>query len=166
MTSRILCAVDFSECSHAALAHALLLAKSTGAKIDVLHAYYVPAPIQPGLMLWMAKGPRPAWQVAEEQARTELDEFLSRHGLDIRQRVDLHVVHEDPTSAIVGFAAQHRSSLIVMGTHGRTGASRLVTGSVAERVVRLAPCPVLTVHEPPKAPATAHPQASRPQQFV
>ena len=73
MTPRILCAVDFSECSHAALAHALLLAKSTGAKIDVLHAYYVPAPIQPALMLWMAKGPRPAWLDEDQRFWLVLD---------------------------------------------------------------------------------------------
>jgi nucleotide-binding universal stress UspA family protein len=62
--------------------------------------------------------------------------------------VDLHVLQRDPTSAILEFAAQHGSTLIVMGTHGRSGAARWVTGSVASRVVRLAPCAVLTVRGP------------------
>jgi nucleotide-binding universal stress UspA family protein len=151
MNQRILCPVDLSECSHAALAHALLLAKAGNAKLDVLHAFFVPENIQPSLLVWMATGPRPVWEIAEEQARKDLDEFLARHGDDIAQRVDLHVVHEDPTSAILDFAAKHASTLIVMGTHGRTGTSRLFLGSVAERVVRRASCPVLTVHDAPTA---------------
>lgn len=154
MTQRILCPVDLSECSHAALAHALLLAKAADTRLDVLHAFYVPENIQPSLLVWMATGPRPVWQIAEEQARKDLDEFLARHGNDVAQRIDLHVIHRDPTSAILDFAAEHGSSLIVMGTHGRTGASRLFMGSVAERVVRSAPCPVLTVHDAP-APVVA-----------
>jgi nucleotide-binding universal stress UspA family protein len=148
--TRILCPVDFSDCSHAALAHALVLAERPGARLDVLHAYYMPARIQPGLLIWMAGGPRPAWELAEQHARKELDGFLARHAPDLRERVDIHVVHEDPTSAILAFATAHRSTLIVMGTHGRRGMSRLMTGSVAERVVRHAPCPVLTVREPSK----------------
>jgi nucleotide-binding universal stress UspA family protein len=149
MNQRILCPVDLSECSHAALAHALILAKAGNAKLDVLHAFYVPENIQPSLLVWMATGPRPVWQIAEEQARKELDEFLARHGEDVGQRIDLHVVNKDPTSAILDFATEHGSSLIVMGTHGRTGTSRLFMGSVAERVVRRAACPVLTVHDAP-----------------
>lgn len=153
MTERILCPVDLSECSHAALAHALMLAKAAGARLDVLHAYYVPENIQPNLLVWMATGPRPLWELAEEQAKTDLDQFLACHGQDIRERIDLHVVHKDPTSAILDFATENASTLIVMGTHGRTGASRLFTGSVAERVVRRAPCPVLSVHDAPAAVA-------------
>jgi nucleotide-binding universal stress UspA family protein len=149
MNQRILCPVDLSECSHAALAHALILAKAGNAKLDVLHAFYVPENIQPHLLVWANTGPRPIWQIAEEQARKDLDDFLARHGTDLTQRIDLHVVHKDPTSAILDFAAEHGSSLIVMGTHGRSGASRLFMGSVAERVVRRAPCPVLTVHNDP-----------------
>jgi universal stress protein A len=149
MTQRILCPVDLSECSHAALAHALVLAKASKSRVDVLHAYYVPAVIQPNLLVWAATGLRPIEEVADEQARKELDEFLAEHGPDSSQRIDLHVVHQDPTSAILDFAKNHQSTLIVMGTHGRTGPSRLLMGSVAERVVRCAPCPVLTVREPP-----------------
>jgi nucleotide-binding universal stress UspA family protein len=163
MTESILCPVDFSECSHAALAHALVLAQKSGAKLDVLHAYYLPPTIQPNLMVWAAAGHRSAWGLAEERARSEFDEFLVAHGPDIRQRTDLHLVHADPTSAILDFASRHGSALIVMGTHGRTGAARLVMGSVAERVVRAAPCPVLTVHEPPKARPEPQPAARVPQ---
>jgi nucleotide-binding universal stress UspA family protein len=112
-------------------------------------------------MVWAATGPRPVRDIAEEQARRDLDEFLARHGKDIDQRIDLHVFHKDPTSAILDFAAKHGTSLIVMGTHGRTGASRLFMGSVAERVVRGAPCPVLTVHDGP-SPLLATPSPSSP----
>ena len=147
MTERILCAVDLSECSHVALSQALLFARTLEAQLDVLHAYYVPENIRPDLQVWQAGASRAIWQIAEQRARSELDGFLARHGANIRQRVDLHLLHKDPTSAIVDFAAEHGSTLIVMGTHGRSGPSRWVIGSVAERVVRMAPCPVLTVPE-------------------
>jgi nucleotide-binding universal stress UspA family protein len=148
MTERILCAVDFSDCSHAALAHALELSNVLHARLDVVHAYYVPENIRPDLMVWKASTQRPLRELAEERARAELDGFLARHGADIRSRLDVHVVLSDPTSAILELATGQASTLIVLGTHGRSGAKRLMIGSVAERVVRLAPCPVFTVREP------------------
>jgi nucleotide-binding universal stress UspA family protein len=147
MTQHILCPIDLSECSHAALAQALTLAPATGSRLDVLHAYYVPEKHSAELAGLDGDRTAPDRRPRGGAGAHELDEFLARHGKDIRQRIDLHVVHKDPTSAILDFAQEHGTTLIVMGTHGRTGASRLFTGSVAERVVRRAPCPVLTVHE-------------------
>lgn len=76
----------------------------------------------------------------------ELGAFLSgvdpKHAQAIHQKVTLG----DPTQVIVELAKQGRYDLIVMGTHGRTGLNHFLVGSVAERVIRLAPCPVLTVH--------------------
>src|SRR5687768_16467615 len=110
-----------------------------------MHAYWVPHYIQPNLLVWMATGPRPIWEIAEEQARTELDEFLSNIDPEFADSVRKVIVHDDPAHAIIELAERENMSIIVMGTHGRTGAARLLLGSVTERVVREAPCPVLTL---------------------
>jgi nucleotide-binding universal stress UspA family protein len=155
---KVLCPVDFADCSRLALRHALALAKSREAELIILHAYWVPASIQPTLLVWAATGARPIVDVAEEQARRELDEFLKSFADESVLRARVVLVHDDPASTILEFASRERVSLIVLGTHGRTGVSRFFMGSVAERVVRGAPCPVLTLRKPEKPEsAIAHP---------
>jgi len=66
-----------------------------------------------------------------------------------------HLLSGDPGSELVHFAERENIDLIVMGTHGRTGLTRLLMGSVAEAVVRRAPCPVLTLKQPASALAAA-----------
>jgi nucleotide-binding universal stress UspA family protein len=87
-------------------------------------------------------------QELDEAARKQLDELLidsDGSGPPTRRAVLTSV---SPFSTIVGYAADNDIDLIVMGTHGRGGFAHLMMGSVAERVVRLAPCPVLTVRHP------------------
>ena len=145
---KVLCPVDLSAASRLALVRARAFAESIGAELTVMHAYGVPHYIQPSLLVWMATGPRPIWEIAEEQARTELDAFLSSIDPEFAKTVRKLIVHDDPAHAIIELARSEGTSVIVMGTHGRTGAERLVLGSVAERVVREAPCPVLTLRAP------------------
>jgi len=155
MTARkILCPVDFSDASRRALIRAREFAEAIHGELTVMHAYWVPHYIQPNLLIWMATGPRPLWEIAEEQAKTELDEFLSSIDPSFAASARKLIVHDDPAHAIIEFAKQKHTSVIVMGTHGRTGAARLVLGSVTERVVREAPCPVLTLRasEPSASP--------------
>lgn len=152
---KILCPIDFSECSAQALKQAALLAHANRAELVVLHAYWVPHYIQPNLLVWMATGARPALEIAEEQAIRDLDQFLESVDPALARSVRRELVHDDPASAIFGFCVREEVSLIVMGTHGRSGASRLVLGSVAERVVRAAPCPVLTLRKP-ESPQPRH----------
>jgi nucleotide-binding universal stress UspA family protein len=75
------------------------------------------------------------------------------------RRVTSRLEYGDPATGIVGIAADEGVDLIVMGTHGRTGVSRWLIGSVAEKVVRSAPCAVLTVKAP--VPRTATSRTSR-----
>jgi nucleotide-binding universal stress UspA family protein len=157
-TRKVLCPVDFSAASREALIRAREFAGSMSAELTVLHAYWVPHYIQPNLLVWMATGPRPIWEIAEEQANTELDAFLSSIDPKLGEQVTKRIVHDDPANAIIELARQEQISMIVMGTHGRTGAARLMLGSVAERVVRLAPCPVLTLHAPD---SSSRPHAER-----
>jgi universal stress protein A len=136
----ILVATDFSECSEAAVAHGRALAAAFDASLGLLHV--VKAPLQE---VWTsAPG-------AELLAHRRLEEVAAALGLG-PDRVVAATVWGDPSDEILRCAREHQADLIVCGTHGRSGWDHIVMGSVAERLVRLAPCPVLTVHALP-APA-------------
>ena len=138
--SNILCPVDFSKPSEAAIAHASAIAQHHDAK---LHFVYVYEPIlASGDVMSMPMQPAPA---DLENVRERLEAVRPCEGREIACHHEL--IFGFPGGSIVGYAATNNIDLIVMGTHGRTGPSRLLMGSVAEAVVRSAGCPVLTVHE-------------------
>lgn len=145
--SRILVPVDFSACSRAALDYAAFVARKFSATIDVLHVWEPPRP------LWW-EGMYPVDVIGEQRtlvafessrAGREMKAFLAHleedEGLCTRGRLE----SGDPYRTILAVARDDRYDLIVMGTHGRTGMSHLILGSLAEAVVRRAPCPVVTV---------------------
>lgn len=144
---KILVPVDFSAASEAALGYALDLAERLGHEVVVLHALGPPAvPVLDGMII-----PGPA-ELAEHirAAGDRLDAMLKRidrAGVSVLSKV----VQGAPAAEIVRFARDEGCELIVMGTHGRTGWSRLALGSVAELVVRTATVPVLTVRAPEPA---------------
>jgi nucleotide-binding universal stress UspA family protein len=139
---RLLCATDFSAASRPAWEHARRLGRLFGAEVLLLHVL-PPAPIP-------TTGPLP-WTVVEElraagtrQAQEHLGTLLgSARGFSVKARVRLEA--GSPAPRIVEVAREETADVIVMGTHGRTGLGRVLLGSVADRVVRLAPCPVVTV---------------------
>jgi nucleotide-binding universal stress UspA family protein len=134
----ILVPTDFEGAAEAALRYGRTLAETFGADLHVLHVVDVP--------LFQARFADPA--ALEAVARRQLSE---RAVVDDRHRYRTHGVIktcEPPKEAIVRYAQEAGIDLIVMGTHGRRGADHLLMGSVAERVVRSAPCPVLTVRHP------------------
>ena len=143
--TKVLVPTDFSEASASALAYGLALARSFGASLHVLHT--VEEPLAQG---WNGIG-LPALPELREQvladARRQLEEAVPALERD-RQATELVTRLGDPCREIVQFAKERRVDLIVLGTHGRSGVSHLLLGSVAEKVVRLAPCPVLTVRRP------------------
>jgi nucleotide-binding universal stress UspA family protein len=131
----ILAPTDFSASAIQAVTAAFELAQTFGAKLSLLHVIEVPAyAIEVALPL----------EALERDARRELALLLpeaeAAH-MDMTRLVDVGV----PYQKIVETATAEQVDLIVMATHGRTGLSHLVLGSVAERMVRLAPCPVLTI---------------------
>lgn len=144
----ILVAVDFSVCSRAALLAAAEWANQLGASIDVLHVWMVSSfPLLPAVaddhQVYDAliDGPR-------RKAEAELARFVesaSNSGIYVR-----HATLEfgEVAGTICEKAARGAYDLLVLGTHGHSGLSRMVLGSIAEKVVRSAPCPVLTVHAP------------------
>ncbi|HEV8247699.1 MAG TPA: universal stress protein [Polyangiaceae bacterium] len=142
---RILVPVDFSECSDNAFARAVELAKAFGATIDVLHVWEAPKFLPPELLI---AGPGPQQTLAElskTRAEAELGEFLNRV-VPLGMSVGLaHAEEGSAATKIVEAASAGGYDLLVVGTHGRTGVERVLLGSVAERVVRHAKIPVLSV---------------------
>jgi nucleotide-binding universal stress UspA family protein len=101
--------------------------------------------VRPDLTVWVeAQGQQPIHDVVEAEARAQTDSFLAALDPATRAALEVHLVQAEPGKAIIETAAREKFDLIVMGTHGRSGLAHLVLGSVAERVVRHAPCPVLT----------------------
>ena len=142
---RILCPLDFSRFSHHALEQAVAIARETGAEIVALHAHAV-QPVTEVVTIGAPIPLEPARLVpSERQAVTrELQDFI--HDVDAGGLVvAAKIIERNPVEAIVDLAQQWPADLIVMGTHGRAGFERLLLGSVAEKVLRKAPCPVLTV---------------------
>jgi len=144
--TRILVPTDFSETSDAALDFAKTIAPTFGASLHLLHVFEDPFVTGPFAVETYAPLP-PATRSAL------LDDAASRlaHRLPPADRQRFHgttdVVIGFSAPAIVDYAREHDIDLIVIGTHGRTGMAHLLLGSVAERVVRTAACPVLTVHK-------------------
>jgi nucleotide-binding universal stress UspA family protein len=142
---RILCPVDFSRFSRHALEQAVALARETGAEVVALHACAV-APVTEVVTVGAPIPLEPArFSTADHLAIVrELRDFTS----DVETGgliVDVKLCEREPVAAIVDTAERWSADLIVMGTHGRAGFERLLLGSVAEKVLRKAPCPVLTV---------------------
>ena len=141
---RILVPMDFSEASKEAAKYAFSLADRYGAELHAVHVVEDIAPSLPEAARHMASFPEDytaqARELAEKQLAAELPSDLAG-GREVVQviKVGAPLVH------ILDYAAENNVDLIVMGTHGRTGLSRFLIGSVAERVVRHAPCPVLII---------------------
>jgi nucleotide-binding universal stress UspA family protein len=155
---RILVATDFSDQANAALSWGLEFAGRFGAALHVLHVPQNPYIKTFGAENFAAIAPGRQRQI-EEDARRHLDEWLAAAKASGSSIVPAVLTSATPALAIVDYARDHDINLIVMGTHGRDALARLVVGSVAARVVRLAPCPVLTLknseHDSPSdAPST------------
>jgi nucleotide-binding universal stress UspA family protein len=146
---RILCTVDFSEVSQRAIDYAVALARWYTARMTVLHVYEVMpvAPIVPEMVPGFAVGPE-----LRAGLLRELERFVEPTGADAVP-LEFAIEQGQPGMAIVKRAKADDTRLIVLGTHGRSGFERFLLGSVAERVLHRAPCPVLTV--PPRAPHAA-----------
>jgi nucleotide-binding universal stress UspA family protein len=136
----ILCPVDLSEGSGRLLHLAAALAQAHGARLVVLHVAETPPFVSPGDLQKALR--------RKDGYRHELEELL--HGLapGLPCPAEYRVEDGDPVTEILYQAADLPCDLIVLGTHGRTGLGRVFLGSVAEAVVRKAPCPVLTLKVP------------------
>jgi nucleotide-binding universal stress UspA family protein len=143
----VLVATDFSEPSNAALAYGRSLARQFGAR---LHVLYVVEDLGARIALPLPVGDLGQMQIeAEQSAKARLEDWLAGEDREI-EVVPAVITSTSPSREIIDYAihTMPRIDLIVMGTHGRGMMGHLFMGSVAERVVRGAPCPVLTVRHP------------------
>jgi nucleotide-binding universal stress UspA family protein len=137
---RVLAPVDLSDQSELVLHHAAALAESYAAPLDLLHV--VEEAAYPNV--YGVDSLTPSLPNVQDRAREALETLAAE--LDLRtDPVNVHVLAGNAARDIVEFAEDNAADLIVMATHGRTGLERFLIGSVAEKVVRRAPCPVFTL---------------------
>ena len=145
--NRILVATDFGEAADAALNYGRALARAFGARLTVLHVVEDLMTASFGIEGYVGGDPDFQRDV-EESARKRLETLLATD-----DRIELGATTElrksnSAAMTITSYARDLNADLIIMGTHGRGPMAHLLMGSVAERVVRTAPCPVLTVKHP------------------
>jgi nucleotide-binding universal stress UspA family protein len=151
----ILCPTDFSEVSRHALDHAITIAKWYDSRITALHVIHVPLVPEPPTSILVASAGGPTavlastFQVCEADVRAWV-EPARRAGI----RADVSVDEGNAARTILEHAVSRKTDLIVLGTHGLSGVDRAMLGSVTEKVLRKASCPVLTV--PPAADPSAN----------
>ena len=134
LINRILFATDFSVCAHYAEAYAAVLSKAYGASVKVVHVLE----LYPGM-----------YAAVEDHGETDarLDDAVRRLQQPTIPVTGLQMMGI-PSMQICTAAMDYQADVIVMGTHGRTGLEHIFLGSTAERVLTMAPCPVLTAREP------------------
>ncbi len=150
--SKILYPTDFSKCASHALPHTLDLARQYGCELHLLHAL-VMHDADPSNISHRLPDMEELYKALEEHAEMQMKAALEGQeeaGLQVKSALVRAI---SAAGAILDYAAENEIDLIAMGTHGRRGLRRLLLGSVAEEVVRLAPCPVLTVPERLDVPA-------------
>jgi nucleotide-binding universal stress UspA family protein len=153
LLKHVLVATDFSKASDVALTYGRSLAQTFGASLHLLHVmenpFLRPTPMDPHML--------------KVETLRHVTDRLTAADRTALHAVGMLEVSDSPAEEIVRYARTHQIDLIVMGTHGRGAMAQLLVGSVAERVVRTAPCPVLTLRHPerefvvPDGPVTIHP---------
>ena len=141
---RILCATDFSLPAQQAQNYASALADKFRAELHLLHVVVEPLPLP---------GPKGSWMLPDavlpsliQNAELDLAASTEAVRLTTGSRAVCTVKTGHPVEQVLKYVNDNEIDLIVIGTHGHTGLSRLLLGSIAEKIVRLATCPVLTVH--------------------
>jgi nucleotide-binding universal stress UspA family protein len=140
---RILVATDFSKTSAKALKSAIDLAKASRATLTILHAYVPFVPLVPEQYLEAG-----TWDRVDTESRRWAERQLAKLAGRARTsgvRASTKMVIGDPSRHIVRAARSLHADLIVVGTHGRQGLTKLFLGSVAQRVIATATCPVMTI---------------------
>jgi nucleotide-binding universal stress UspA family protein len=137
---KIVVPTDFSAHADAALDYAVFLARKLGASIDLVHAYQLPFKPLPFEIAY-PQGLFADIQKYAQQSLERLRQNVAAQGVEVRAEA----IEGSPSEVIVEFAERTGADLIAMGTRGLTGVKHVVLGSVAERTLRHAPCPVVTL---------------------
>jgi nucleotide-binding universal stress UspA family protein len=143
---QILVPVDYSSHSRVALNAALALAQRFGSTLEVVHVWDRPSYVTDTLMVRHQGDVKPLGELIRENAEGDMGKFLAE-ALPPNPGVPLHrtLLSGEPVSTLLQKIREGGHGLVVVGTHGRTGLRHALLGSVAERLVRLSPVPVLTV---------------------
>jgi universal stress protein A len=147
----ILFPTDFSHASDAALAHAEALAKQQGARLLIVHVEEPPLAYGGGELYY---------GIPEPSSERILEMLEDVTPADTSVPFTHRLTMGDPAGEVVRLAEEEQADMIVLGTHGRTGLTRLLMGSVAEAIVRHAPCPVLVYRETAEKLAAKKPAAA------
>jgi nucleotide-binding universal stress UspA family protein len=148
-TQHFLVPMDFSAHADHALDYAIALAEKLQARLTLLH---VIQQIHMGVGDVATALPYAYIQDIEAGVQVEMEKHLKRVEA-AKLEGDIAIVHGVPFQCIIDLAQEKNVDLIVMGTHGRTGLQHVLLGSVAEKIVRLAPCPVLVTRGTANTPA-------------
>jgi nucleotide-binding universal stress UspA family protein len=143
---RIVCGIDFSDCSMAALDHAISLAQEAQAQLTVVHVIELPPDIPRDVHETVLAGPHSFKEyiaLAEEEGRARLTDAIP-DPVRASIAVDSVLAAGKPYREILRVATEHRADLLVVGVHGRSAIDRLFFGSTTQHLVRQAACPVLT----------------------
>jgi len=156
--THILCPVDLSNTSAKALAYAVALARRHGARVTAIHVHQMLIlPLETVGPFGAPSIPTVLSDSERAQLEAALTRFVADHAAPGVRVATAFVEDVNVPSAILSHVGMVRADLVVIGTEGRSGVERLMLGSVAERVLRKATCPVLTV--PPHAPAVPSPDS-------
>jgi nucleotide-binding universal stress UspA family protein len=158
---RILVPIDFSVSSENALRRAMTLAKAFGARVDALHVWEPSPYVSPTSLVWLRGEQRSFWEHMKRELEEKLTETVARvakeEGFDAAA-VRSTVVSGYTSETILSTIEEEEFDMVVMGTHGRTGLSHVLLGSVAERIIRIAPCPVMTIKTPAQEERSSEPE--------
>jgi nucleotide-binding universal stress UspA family protein len=138
---KILVPVDFGPASNEALQAAIELAKRDGAELELVHVWEIPAYTYATLEY----APTDLMGPVHDAAQAQLDETLARVKKELPRTVGT-LRQGAPWQEVLSVIESRKPDLVLMGTHGRKGVRRMLLGSVAEKIVRASPVPVLTMH--------------------
>ena len=152
---KILVPTDFSESSQSALQQAAELARALGASLELLHVWEVPVFLPGELIVSDGAGQASLMDLVRDRANQRLAALIASSEQEGIHFSAVSCTLGIPHATIVDVATAGQHDLIVLGSHGRTGLTHALLGSVAERVVRHAPCTVVVARQPRSAPPSA-----------
>ena len=146
---RIMIPIDYSENSKVALAYGADFAAHFGASLDIVHVWDRPTYLTDAVMVQHpGEAHKPIGELIRENAQRDMTEFLGQLTLPSGLTTSSRLLSGEPASALIAELKKGEHDLVILSTHGRTGLAHLLLGSIAEKLVRLSPVPVLTVPIP------------------
>lgn len=147
--ARVLVPIDFSPSARAALEYATFLAVRFGSELVALHVWQPAGYAGPDTLAFVPPGHGRPWEESRGEVLREVERLLAEQDAK-PPKAEVRVEVGEPADTILRIAREGGVDLVVMGTHGRTGISRFLLGSVAEAVLRRSTCPVVTLRVPSK----------------